>query len=419
MVVLTVLAAGLALPATAGAATAVSYDASTGLRIGSFDDVRDSRIQSQRAGISGIDFFQVFSLDPAGSATADTILAGTGCTRPEPTRVDCRITGVTFATVELRGGDDTYVLGAPVDHLISGGAGNDEIDGSIGFDRIDGGDGNDRLSGAGGNDTISGGSGNDVFEGSTRISNAGTDTLLGEGGDDVLDPRSGSAPDQFDGGRGTDTADYSTRSAPVFLSNAFSLFPNDGATGEGDDLDDVERLIGGSGNDTLTALGSTRGILIGGLGADTLRGGPNNDEILSRDGIEDTVNCGDGLDIGEVDLRDVGFGATCESGGEEDRREGPGVRIRTRATRTARDGELVVRLACPRAARQTCAGTLRARGRATGPRSRYRIRRGRAASVPVSLSSRDRGRRVQIRLISLERGRHGLKTRWRTITVRP
>jgi hypothetical protein len=235
----------------------------------------------------------------------------------------------------------------------------------------------------------------------------------------VLAPRSGLTPDHFDGGRGTDTADYSSRTAPVFLSNAFSVFPNDGALGEGDDLDNVEKLIGGSGDDTLTALGGTRGILVGGLGADTLRGGPNNDEILSRDGIEDTVNCGAGLDIGEVDLRDVGFAATCESGGEEDRREGPGVRIKSRATRTSRDGRLAVRLVCPRAARKKCAGTLRARGKATGPRSRYRIRRGRAGRVRIRLARRDRGKRTQIRLISVERGRHGPKTRWRTITVRP
>ena len=418
MVAVLALAAGLALPATAGAATAVSYDRSAGLRIGSFDDVRDSRIQSQVIGSEGNQSYQVFSLDPAGSATADTILAGTGCTRPE-TSVVCPITGVRFITVDLRGGNDSYVLGAASDSNISGGAGNDEIDGSIGFDAIDGGDGDDLLSGGPGDDVIRGGNGSDTFDGSSRTTDSGTDTLLGEGGDDVLHPASGATPDHFDGGRGTDTADYSIRSAPVFLSTAFSLFANDGATGEGDDLDNVERLIGGSGADTLTALGSTRGILIGGLGADTLRGGPNNDEILSRDGIEDNVNCGDGLDIGEVDLRDVGFAATCESGGEEDRREGPGVRIQTKSTRTARDGELTVRLVCPRAARQTCAGTLRARGRATGPRSRYRIRRGRGASVPVSLSSRDSGKRVQIRLISLERGRHGLKTRWRTITVRP
>ena len=419
MVAVLALAAGLALPATAGAATAVSYDRSTGLRIGSFDDVRDSRIQSQVLGSEGNQSYRVFSLDPAGSAAADTILAGTGCTRPETSVVQCPITGVKFITVDLRGGNDSYVLGAGSDSNISGGAGNDEIDGSIGFDSIDGGDGDDLVSGGPGNDVIRGGNGNDTFDGSSRTDDSGTDTLLGEAGEDVLHPAAGPTPDHFDGGRGTDTADYSTRSAPVFLSTASSLIANDGATGEGDDLDNVERLIGGSGADTLTALGSTRGILIGGLGADTLRGGPNNDEILSRDGIEDNVNCGDGLDIGEVDLRDVGFAATCESGGEEDRREGPGVRIKTRSTRTARDGELAVRLVCPRAARRTCAGTLSARGRATGPRSPYRIRRGRSASVAVTLSSRDSGRRTQIRLISLERGRHGLKTRWRTITVRP
>lgn len=419
MLFLLALAAGLVPPATAGASTSVSYDSTSGLTIGSLDGIRDSRIQPDYIIRNGVESARVLSLDPSGSATADTLVAGAGCTRPEPTSVECRVTGVKFITVSLGGGNDEYTLGPITDSIISGGAGNDELEGSLGFDSINGGDGNDRLSGGGGDDLLTGGSGNDTFEVSTHFSQTGTDTLVGEGGDDVLAPRSGTSIDRFDGGRGTDTADYSSRTAPVFLSNGSSFFPNDGEFGEGDDLDDVEKLIGGSGGDTLTALGSTRGILVGGLGADTLRGGPNSDEILSRDGIQDTVNCGDGLDIGEVDLRDVGFGATCESGGEEDRREGPGVRIETQSARVSADGLLVVRLVCPRAARQTCAGTLRARGKATGPRSRYTLRRGRAGRVRIRLSSRDRGKRIRVRVTSVERGRHGARTRWRTISVRP
>jgi hypothetical protein len=417
------LAAGLALPSTATATTAISYDPTTGVTIGTFNHVRDSKLRVLF--FVSPDKIQIETQDPAGTATRDGLVAGTGCNKVTDTVAQCSLTGVKFITADLGGGNDEYQAAGAIpsgvgDSLVSGGAGDDTLIGSSAFDSLNGGDGNDRLAGACGDDLLRGGTGNDVFDQPLRGCVGSQDTLLGEGGNDTLRTEGFvTSPDRFEGGRGTDTADYSARFIPVFLSNGFSLIPNDGSENEGDNLVDVERLIGGSVDDTLTASGSTPGILVGGLGVDTLKGGPNSDQILSRDGIADTVDCGGGTDIGELDLRDVGPVATCESGGVEDRREGPGVRIKIRSSVAAPDGLVVVRLACPRAARQTCAGTLRARGRATGPRSRYRIRRGRAARVPVTLSRRDRGRRARVRVTSLERGRHGPKTRWTTIRIRP
>jgi hypothetical protein len=55
-------------------------------------------------------------------------------------------------------------------------------------------------------------------------------------------------------------------------------------------------IDGQGGNDTIT----------GNSGADTLIGGSGNDTIHARDGVVDTVNCGDGTgDTANVDFRDV------------------------------------------------------------------------------------------------------------------
>lgn len=78
--------------------------------------------------------------------------------------------------------------------------------------------------------------------------------------------------------------------------------------GDGDDVldgaggDDV--LNGGDGADTVTGgAGSDRLQL--GLGADTADGGAGDDLLQSRDGVIDTVRCGDGLDVVEADQLDT------------------------------------------------------------------------------------------------------------------
>ena len=145
------------------------------------------------------------------------------------------------------GGDDTVVLGAGV----------------IGA-RIDGGAGNDRLYGGDGTDLILGGKGNDRPYG-----RGGNDRLLGQDGDDLMD--GGAGADVFSGGRGADTASYASRTEPLRLS--VDKRANDGAAGEADNIAaDVERLLGGKGDD----------ILVGRRGFTTIKGGAGRNRIVWR-----------------------------------------------------------------------------------------------------------------------------------------
>ncbi len=160
------------------------------------------------------------------------------------------------------------------------------------------------LNGRGGADALVGGDGADVLNG-----HAGDDLLIGGPGDDTLnggddndwfgedgDPSNGLGRDTMNGGRGTDTADYSARIVPLLITVNGSA--NDGASSEGDNVKaDVENVIGGSGNDQIT--GSTlSNRLTGGPGNDTLSGGAGDDvfvEGTSSSGA-DTFIGGTGID---------------------------------------------------------------------------------------------------------------------------
>jgi Ca2+-binding RTX toxin-like protein len=129
---------------------------------------------------------------------------------------------------------------------------------------------------------------------------AGNDRLTGGGGDDFLDGGIGS--DTVSGGAGHDTADYSTRTAPVSVS--LNGTADDGEAGEGDNVgNDVEVLVGGSGDDQLAGndgdnalLGNAgNDILGGGGGNDQLDGGAGNDMLAGGTG-SDTLTGGDGND---------------------------------------------------------------------------------------------------------------------------
>ena len=153
-------------------------------------------------------------------------------------------------------------------------------------------------------------------------------------------------------------------------------------------------------------------------------------------GIKDTIDCGSpaasfppqtfmGVTIGstsagdslDADLVDVPPGtkppATCETVTVGPVREGPNVVVAASATRTAA-GKLKVRLRCPRDAGRTCAGTLRlaARNGKGGPKAPFSIRRRKAKTVTVALpSGASLGRRrTTVRLVAVERGRHGTVT---------
>jgi hypothetical protein len=250
----------------------------------------------------------------------------------------------------------------------------------------------------------------------------------------------------------------------VFLriSTAVTATPNDGAGAEGDDLDAVETLIGGAGgdtlevdapdtltitpgpnpppptaptvftlrgnggDDTLRALNRPRTSMDGGKGRDFVTGGGGEDTIFSRDGERDKIACGAALDTLTSDLKDEPVPVDCEFVNKSNRREGPNVNVLTRIARVDEAGVLTVRLACPRAVRGGCRGTLVARldrpATRFGAPEHYSLRRGRSTLVEVTLSSGQiRGARrpgARVRMRSVEAGVHGPKTTERSLAAR-
>ncbi len=214
-------------------------------------------------------------------------------------------TGGTGNDVLLGGTAANLLAGGPGEDSLDGDAANDVLDGGADADVLTGGAGTDTvtyaarvapvtvsLDGLGGDgeageddtirtdvegvvggaaddllvggpavDTLSGGQGADVLHGE-----AGADVLNGDDGDDVLE--GGSAGDSFVGGAGVDTADYSART--VALTIDLDGAADDGETVENDNVrPDVERLLGGSGDDTLTGNNAVN-VLSGGAGNDLL-----------------------------------------------------------------------------------------------------------------------------------------------------
>jgi Ca2+-binding RTX toxin-like protein len=200
------------------------------------------------------------------------------------------------------GGNDTLAGGDGGDSL-HGGPGDDRVDGGSGDDTLTGEDGNDVLTGGAGNDSVDAGTGNDAIAGGD-----GNDALEGGSGNDLLD--GGGGADALSGGEGADTASYASAAAGVRVT--LNAKPDDGAAGEGDNVD-TENVIGSNGGDTLVgnaganvlAGGAGDDRVVGGKGQDTLDGGLGDDLIASLDGAADRVVCGDGADGSVSDRRDV------------------------------------------------------------------------------------------------------------------
>jgi len=161
---------------------------------------------------------------------------------------------------------------------MNGGADKDNIYGDLGNDSLHGDDGNDQLDGADGNDSVEGDGGNDSLRGSN-----GDDGLNGGLGTDVIR-----------GGTGVDQAwfDYQTLNQSISLDDV----ANDGTAGEGDNVrSDVENVVGGSGNDTITG-NAANNSLDGADGNDTIKGMGGND-FLYGGSDSDNLDGGDGNDV--------------------------------------------------------------------------------------------------------------------------
>lgn len=191
------------------------------------------------------------------------------------------------------------------DYVIAG-AGNDTIDAGAGNDTIEGGDGNDVIVAGAGNDRISGGEGDDTF---TFSGTWGADTVYGDAWDGT-------------GTGNNDILDFSAVTAAVTVT--FTTWEDGTATSGTNSVtfDNIEHIIGGSGNDTIDASldgsglalegGAGNDSIIGGSGADTIIGGTGNDSLSGGAGNDifdltgggtDTIDGGAGYDI--IDARGI------------------------------------------------------------------------------------------------------------------
>jgi Ca2+-binding RTX toxin-like protein len=182
--------------------------------------------------------------------------------------------GVTMDGSTLSGDKTTMegdTIGSDVEDFVAG-SGNDAIMGNTNSNHIQGGDGDDVLSGGPGNGTCT----------------ADVDILDGENGNDKFDQGSAAdCGDTLNGGAGTDTVDYENRmNALVILLDTAA---NDGESGEKDNIKaDVEIVLGGQGNDTITGSPNADEIH-GGPGDDVINAGAGNDKITGNSG-NDTLN---------------------------------------------------------------------------------------------------------------------------------
>ncbi|MCX7377537.1 MAG: calcium-binding protein [Alphaproteobacteria bacterium] len=261
-----------------------------------------------------------------GGVGADVLDGGTGTDTVDfsdmADPVVLTLAGASFAQATVGGIADDMVRNV---EAAIGGSGNDMLAGSAAVETLNGGGGNDRLRGGGGNDILDGGTGIDIadytdktlavvatlngaiaatvsvggvaedtvtnIEGIAGGSAAdtltgdalanqldgqgGNDVLNGAGGDDLL--TGGAGTDTLDGGIGTDTASFAekTTAVVVTLNGATAATATVGGVAE-DTLRNIENLIGGSGNDTLTG-DTLANRFSGGAGTDVLDGAAGTD----------------------------------------------------------------------------------------------------------------------------------------------
>jgi Ca2+-binding RTX toxin-like protein len=229
------------------------------------------------------------------------------CTGDGTSTVVCE--GEDLFSIELYLGDETDVSESRGNFQIDpdGEEGNDILTGSdrtlTGGDRetVDGGDGDDLIALRGGDDNGEGGS--------------GTDTIDGGAGNDVFEDAAGEGNDTYTGGDGLDEVGYSDVNGPP---DAFAVDLAAGRGGrtnytpESDVLTSVEDAFTGSGADTLSGTAGSNVVgtgdgndAINALGgADSVFAGDGDDTIEARDGANDRIDCGDGVDTVQADQFD-------------------------------------------------------------------------------------------------------------------
>lgn len=186
--------------------------------------------------------------------------------------------------------DIEIVIGGTAADTLVGSSANDELHGNQGNDTISGGGGDDLLIGDSGNDILNGEAGNDTFD------DGDVDLLIATGTE-----LKGAGADVFNGGTGFDTVNYSERTNNVTVTTCIdaahitgtsslaatatttACANNDGETGENDNAVNIQHVIGGAGDDTITG-SQADDELEGGPGIDTIHGGLGNDALYGDAG---------------------------------------------------------------------------------------------------------------------------------------
>jgi len=160
------------------------------------------------------------------------------------------------------------VTGTSYDDGISGGTGNDTLNSGGGNDSLHGGEGNDTLNSGAGNDSLSGGEGNDTLN-----SGAGNDSLTSGGG-----------IDKIDGGFGDDTlteGNFSSATTALSINDTstINITLTDGTEALG--IEVFNKVITGSGNDSISFTRALNHRINTGAGNDTVNAGLNEINIAN------------------------------------------------------------------------------------------------------------------------------------------
>lgn len=248
-----------------------------------------------------------------------------------------RLLQIDRADIVLGSGNDRFRDKRNLDDRVEGRKGNDSFATSGGKDVMHGGEGSDTLaidwSNAFAKCAINGltgqafaAVGGNSFETSDRrVEFSGIEHLDVKGGarSDLFVGTAGS--DVFDGSNGSDVIDYGARTESVAVTLKFAGLVDVKIGGKVEDrIQDVEYVIGGSGNDRLTGDLSDNA-LTGNGGADTLDGGSGGNDLL-------TGGAGDDLFV----IGNVGDKAV--------EREGEGVDTVRSAVSYSLDGQAIEKL---------------------------------------------------------------------------
>ncbi|MDQ0423557.1 Ca2+-binding RTX toxin-like protein [Peteryoungia aggregata LMG 23059] len=198
------------------------------------------------------------------------------------------LTGNDLNNIITSGDGNQILVGGAGDDQLIGGNGNDTLRGDAGNDTLLGGADNDILIGGAGADTLNGGAGfdNASYAGAAAVAinlktsvhtgEAANDTFVGiEGyiGSSFADTFvSGAEMVVFDGAAGVDTVDYSSSMAAVTVSLGAAGVTTTGVGGDaqGDQLVNIETVIGSAFNDTLSSA----------IAGHSLMGGAGNDVYI-------------------------------------------------------------------------------------------------------------------------------------------